>query len=219
MSHAGSASVAAVVCLLANVANAAEPGFYVTASLGQGREEPESVGTNVANSQIVVHIDAESVAVDDGDLAWSVGLGYRINRYLAGEVEYVDFGSTTVVEHYIIPNAGPVPFPGEFDLDYSSQVTGPVLSLLGTLPVGGNVELHLRGGALFASRQFTMGNIGTVDETFASTVWLAGAGVTWSPAKRWGIRAEFQQGGKLDRTIVTGETEVKRISLSALFRF
>jgi hypothetical protein len=35
----------------------------------------------------------------------------------------------------------------------------------------------------------------------------------------WGVRAEYQQSGSLDETILTGETRVKRVSLSALYRF
>ena len=209
---------AAVLGLLAVSASAAEPGFYVTGSLGTGIEDPKSNGTNVANSQVIFHIEPDSVAVDDGDTAWGVGLGYRINRYLAGEVEYIDFGTTNVAEHYTVDDSGgPVPFPGDFTLNYASKITGPALSLLGTLPVGENFELFLRGGALFASREFKLG-FGGLDDKFASTVWLAGAGVTWSFAKRWAIRAEYQQTGEFSDTFLSGETKLQRMSLSALFK-
>jgi hypothetical protein len=208
---------AVVLCLFAAGAGAAEPGFYVAASLGTGVEDPESAGANFGNSLGVFHVEPDQVDVDTGKLAWSVGLGYRVNKYLSGEVEYVDFGTTDVAEHYTVDNIGaPVPFPTEFTLNYSSHVTGPALSLLGTLPMGRDFELFLRGGAFFGSREFKTG-FGT-NAKFASTVWLAGAGVTWSFAKRWAIRAEYQQIGKLDESLVSGETEQQRMSLSALFR-
>jgi opacity protein-like surface antigen len=212
--------VIAVLALGASGAQAADPGFYLTASVGQGEEDPKSNGTNVGGFLGVFHLDPVSVDVDAGDLAWGVGLGYRVNRYLAAEVEYVDFGTTEVVEHYVVPDPVPFPVPGDFDLDYSSTVTGPVLSLLGTLPVGKNVDLFVRGGALFASREFSVGNSGGgVQQKFADTVWLAGAGVDWSFAQRWTIRAEYQQTGSLGETILTGETSLKRMSVSALLRF
>lgn len=208
---------AIVLCQFAAVAGAAEPGFYVTATLGIGDEDPESAGTNVGNSMGIFHVEPDDIDVDDGKLAWSVGLGYRVNKYLAGEVEYIDFGTTEVTEHYSVNNIGaPIPFPTEFNLDYSSKVTGPALSLRGTLPVGEAFELYLRGGALFGSREYKLG-FGGLDEKFASTVWLAGAGVTWSFAKHWAIRAEYQQTGKLDESFVSGETRLRRMSLSALF--
>src|SRR4249920_2984190 len=91
---------AAVLGLFAACAGAAEPGFYVTASLGMGEEDPKSSGANFGNSIGIVHAEPDSVVVDDGKLAWSVALGYRINKYLAGEMEYIDFGTTDVSEHY-----------------------------------------------------------------------------------------------------------------------
>ena len=211
-------SVSAVLCLFAAHAGAAEPGFYLAGSLGMGVEDPESAGANFGNSLGVFHAEPDQVDVDDGKLAWSVGLGYRVNKYLAGEVEYLDLGTTDVAEHYTLDDGGPVPFPlpAEVTLNYSSHVTGPALSLLGTLPMGENFELFLRGGAFFGSREFET-EFGT-NAKFASTVWLAGAGVTWSFAKRWAIRAEYQQTGKFDESLVSGATELKRMSLSALFR-
>ena len=211
-----------LLCLLATRAQASEPGFYLIATGGTGDENPKSNGLNFGNSQGIVHADPDQVEVNDGSLAWGVGLGYRINRYVAGEVEYADFGTTDVHEHYSVPNAGPFPFPTEFDLFYSTKVTGPVLSVLGTLPLGQSFELFLRGGALFASREYSLGGelmFRGQDQKFASTVWVAGAGATWSFAQHWGVRAEYQQSGSLDKTLVTGETRVKRISLSALYKF
>lgn len=210
---------ASVVGMLAIRADASEPGFYIFATAGTGNEDPQSNGTNFGNSQGIVHVDPDFVEVNDGSFAWGVGLGYRINDYLSGELEYVDFGTTDVHEHYTVPN--PVPLPAEFDLMYSSHVTGPAVSLLGTLPVGQNFELFLRGGALFANREYEVGgqiSFAGQNQKFASTVWLAGGGVTWSFAKRWGVRAEYQQAGALDESLVTGETRVKRLSLSVLYR-
>lgn len=210
----------AALCLFAAAAGAgaAEPGFYVTASLGTSEEDPKSNGTNVGNPLGIVHVEPDSVDVDAGKLAWGVGLGYRVNKHLAAEVEYIDFGTTDVVEHYNLDDIGlPFPFPTVLNLDYSSNVTGPALSLLGTLPVGENFELYLRGGALFASREIELG-LGGQSEKFASTVWLAGAGVAWSFAKPWAIRAEYQQTGKLSESLINGETELQRISLSVMFK-
>jgi opacity protein-like surface antigen len=210
---------AAALCLFSASAHAAEPGFYVTASLGIGDEDPKSAGTNVGNSQGIFHVDPDQVDVDDGKTAFSIGLGYRINKYLAGEVEYVDFGTTDISEHYTIPNTpgAPFPFPTELTVEYSSNVTGPVLSLLGTLPVGENFELFVRGGVLFGSRGSKRDFAG-LDARFASTVWLGGAGATWSFAKNWAIRAEYQHSGKFSESLIFGETSVQRLSLSALFR-
>jgi opacity protein-like surface antigen len=212
-------STVAASLLVASLAQASEPGFYLAATGGFGDENPKSHGINFASPPGVIHVDPDEVEVNDGSFAWGIGLGYRINDYLAGEVEYADFGNTDVREHYTVPNQG-FPFPGELDVAYSSRVTGPVLSMVGTLPVGRSFELFLRGGALFASREYSLGGqFGEQQQKFASTVWVAGAGATWSFAERWGIRAEYQRTGVLDETLVTGETRVTRFSLSALYEF
>jgi hypothetical protein len=212
-------ALAAASCLIATSAVAAVPGFYVVTSLGLGVEDPRSAGANVGNSMVIFHVEADQIEVDDGKLAWSVGWGYRINSYLAAEVEYIDFGTTDVTEHYSVDNTAlPFPFPLVFTVNYSSNVTGPALSLLGSLPVGENFELFLRGGALFGSRDYDNAGFGALDESFSRTVWLAGTGVTWSFAKRWALRAEYQQTGKLGESFVSGETSLRRIALSALFK-
>lgn len=217
-----SIATSALFGLLATQTRAADPGFYLFATGGTGDENPKSIGINISDFQGIVHADPDRVEVNDGSFAWGVGLGYRINRYLSAEVEYANFGTTDIHEHYTVPDDGPISFPGEIDLFYSSKITGPVFSVLGTLPVGRNFELFLRGGALFASREYGMGGqiaFDGQDQKFASTVLLVGAGARWSFAQRWGIRAEYQQSGALDETILTGETKVKRISLSALYSF
>ena len=173
----------------------------MTATAGTSKEDPNSIGINIGNQLGgIVHVDPDRVEVDDGNLAWGVGLGYRINDHLAGEIEYAEFGTTDIREHYTIDNPGPIPFPSELDTAFSSKITGPVLSLLGTVPVGQNFEVFVRGGALFASREHQFGGQITFtgqDQKFADTVWLAGVGANWSFAKRWGVRAESSFGGAL----------------------
>jgi hypothetical protein len=42
--------------------------------------------------------------------------------------------------------------------------------------------------------------------------------VDWSFANRWEIRAEYQRTGELDSSLLAGESELERVSLSVLFR-
>ncbi len=212
---------------------AAEPGFYVSASLGHAEEDPKSNGTTIGIgffSPSFQQVYPTRVEVDNSDVAWGATVGYRINPDVAAEVEYVDFGTADISEHYdlatILPNLpgfpGGTPIsinPPELTRTFSSRIKGPALSVLGTVPVGKNWDLFLRAGALFADRKVGVGqSIGLGDNTFGSTVWLAGAGVDWSVANRWAVRAEYQRTGKLDGNFLIGGTELERISLSVLFR-
>src|SRR5262245_49606711 len=94
---------ATLASLFAVPALAAEPGFYVGASLGRAEEDPRSNGIDVGLGFFPIqiqHIDPTSVETDDGDVAWGATLGYRINRYVAAEIEYIDFGTADITEHY-----------------------------------------------------------------------------------------------------------------------
>jgi hypothetical protein len=144
-------------------------------------------------------------------------LGYQINRYFAAEVEYIDFSTTDISEHYNV-DLSPISGSFEFTHKYESKVTGPAVSLLGSVPVGKGLDVFLRAGVLFADRVLEIPRSTGLDDKFGSTVWLGGVGVNWSFATRWAIRAEYQRTGKLEETFLAGETELERLSLSALFR-
>jgi opacity protein-like surface antigen len=77
--------------------------------------------------------------------------------------------------------------------------------------------VFLRAGVLFADRELQMAQFDRVDETFGSTVWLGGVGVNWAVASRWAVRAEYQQTGKFDETLLAGGSELRRAALSVLF--
>lgn len=211
----------ALAALLTTTAHAADSGFYAVASLGAGEEDPKSRGTLVGTPQGLIEVQPDSVKSDDGGLAWGVGLGYRINTHVSGELEYMDFGATDVDEHYTLQGLPP-PFPSQLDVLYSSKLTGLAVSVLGTLPLGHDFELFGRGGVLFASREYSQN--GTIrlqdgDQKYADEVWIAGVGGSWSFATRWTARAEFLQSGTFAKTIATGDTKFRRVTLSLLYRF
>jgi opacity protein-like surface antigen len=210
---------AAILAVAAAPVRSADPGFYLAASLGKGEEEPGSIGINISAGfppAGTVHLEPDRIEVDDGGTAWGVALGYRFNRHFAAELEYLSFGTTHVVEQYRLASA-PFPFPAEIDHRYSSEITGPALSLLGSLPLGRRFDAYLRAGVLFADRRLVIEQFDTGEATFGSTVWLGGVGMAWSATDRWAVRVEYQQTGPLDESLLAGETELERIGLSVLF--
>lgn len=204
--------------LAAPPASAAETGFYLSAGLGLAEEDPgDSAGINISIGfppAGIVHLTPDRVEVDSGDTSWTIGAGYRFNRYLAAEVEFMDFGSTDVTEYYSY-DLGPVINLPPFS--YSSSLSGPAVSVLGLLPLGKGFEIFLRAGALFADREITLATAGPADSgaatTFADTVWLGGIGVDWSFAGDWAVRVEYELSGDLEPTQLMGETSAELISL------
>jgi hypothetical protein len=227
-------AAAALASIFTLPAVAAEPGFYFGATAGHAEEDPRSTGLNISVGlfpTLIQHLDATRVDVDDSSVAWGALIGYRVNRYFAAELEYLDLGTAHISEHYDVTTLRPT-LPGiptrtpviignaEITRTYSSRIKGPALSALGTVPLGKGWDLFLRGGVLFADREVGIAqSVGVDSNTFGSTVWLAGGGVDWSFAKRWAARAEYQRTGRLDDNLLIGDTRLERLSVSVLFRF
>ncbi len=201
---------------------AADKGFYFTAGTGVAEEDPgKSIGINIAFGpppSSVLHQQPDSVTVDGKDLGWGVGVGYKFSRYFSAEAEYLDYATTDYSEEYTVDFP---PLPSTISKDYTSHVSGPSASVLGTFPVGKNVEIYVRAGALFADRKIEIPGLmytdGTLDTTFSDTVWLAGIGVDWSFGGRWGIRIEYQQSDELDANLLAGGAAVQAFLLRVRF--
>lgn len=198
---------------------AADTGFYVGAALGHAEQNGSaSRGTVfVSRTELIGPLYPDRVdEVDNGDTAWSAVAGYQFTPYLAAEVEYIDMGTVEVSEEYSYvwqdPRFGYT--QGSFTRGYTSRITGPAVSVLGSLPLGDGLEVFLRGGVFFAERE-----VKPLAGTSDSTTWLGGAGVAWTFASRWTVRAEYQLTGNLDAAGWAPATDTRRVALSVLFRF
>ena len=91
------------LAMLSSSVGAEDTGFYVGASVGQASQDVSAGdGMNVAvgGFGFVVHIDPESIDTEKDVTGWDLAIGYRINRFVAGELGYLDFGSAEVTERY-----------------------------------------------------------------------------------------------------------------------
>lgn len=168
-----------------------------------------------------------SVKVDDTDVGWSVSLGYRINKYLAAEVAYADFGEASLTERYEFDTLPGVPVVPQMTRSYTVSTQGPALSVLGSLPLGSAWEVFLRGGVLFADQEVktritiinprSTSNGGTAGD-FSDEVVTLGAGVQWSFLPRWTARLEYQRTDDLQPNELMGESSLEQASLSVLFK-
>jgi opacity protein-like surface antigen len=164
---------------------------------------------------------------DETDVGWNFSLGYRVNKYLAAELAYVDSGEASLVEHYR-PGASlsPTPTPvSEITRGYSVTSRGPALSVLGSLPLSSQWELFVRGGVLFAKQEVEMRTHATngivvggqLDRDFSDEVVTVGAGVQWAFLPRWTARLEYQRTDDLNANEIMGESRIDQTSLSVLF--
>jgi hypothetical protein len=221
--HLGRAIWVALLGLgVGQVAQAAEPGFYFGVTGGRSDYDVKpSEGIFVQISGPfeggIFRVLPESTQVDDDGLSWNAMVGYRIHTYVAAELAYMHFAEADITEHFEVPG----PFEGtSFPLTHrtSLKVTGPAVSLLGILPLGAGFEAYLRGGVFFADQENEL-RFASASETttFGSEEWLAGAGIQWTFAKRWGLRLEYQRIDSMDDNRATGEVELDQLSLSGTF--
>jgi hypothetical protein len=167
-----------VISLSCEMAEAADPGFYVGVAGGRSeqkidkaagvgpitRADPPLIGT-VPNPPIrlplppiftpvpVAILMKDEVSADETDIGWNVALGYRVNQYLAAEVSYIDSGEASLIEYYRpVVNTLPVAL-SEITRSYTVSSRGPALSVLGSWPLSAKWGLFVRGGVLFAKQE------------------------------------------------------------------
>ena len=256
MFRCAAVSVMFVISLSCEIAEAADPGFYVGAAGGrsaQRLDKQAGVGPMPAAASrpdplvpgvpyvpypglrppITYPPPAFGVAVllpagitaDETDVGWNVSLGYRVNKYLAAELAYVDSGEASLVEHYR-PALGTPPISvSELTRSYSVTSRGPALSLLGSWPLSAKWELFVRGGVLFAEQEVEARtrSVGAlviapqIDRSFSDQVVTVGAGVQWAFLPRWTARLEYQRTDDLQANEIMGESRIDQAALSVLF--
>jgi opacity protein-like surface antigen len=239
-----------VVSLNCEIAAAAESGFYVGAAGGRSEQRLDKqagvgpVAVLVAAPQagfvpnpvtpapglpIFIPTDAAfltpETTVDDTSVGWNVSLGYRVNKYLAAELAYVNSGEASLMQRYASFTVVPVPFPDIYR-GYTVTSRGPALSVLGSLPLSSQWEVFLRGGVLFAKQEVetqtniidaTVPSVLYLDREFSDEVYTVGAGVQWAFLPRWTARLEYQRTDDLQANEIMGESRIDQASLSVLF--
>jgi opacity protein-like surface antigen len=230
--------IALATLVSSTTAHAADPGFYFGASVSRVEHEVEgwpgvqiAVFTPAPGAPIPppllggisdlppsfflpvpIALQAHSIDVDDVDTGFSAMAGYRINRYLAAELSFADFGEYRLVERYSFGT-----------LKYEIGVRGLSASVLGTLPVSERWELFLRGGMLFADQQVSFSAVSSSpgtnpsDRDYSNEAFMAGAGVQWSFLPALAVRLEYQRTDDL-KYDNTGESSIEQASLSILFK-
>jgi len=146
-------------------------GFYLGGGIGQFNAKIDDV------DQIDNTIDKWS----EDDTAYKVFGGYRMNRFLAFEADYINLGK---------PSGAVVP---GFNVD--SAVDGFAPYVVGTIPLGRNFEVFGRLGYYFYDanmRQESTAN-GRVqfDEESNDLVW--GGGVGASIGDKFNVRLEYER--------------------------
>ena len=214
------------------IAHAGENGFYVGADVAgmdihAGREYGMLFGSRQGTiPRVVARVLPESAVAHGTDVAWSGLVGYRIDRYAAIELGYLDLGSIVVSETYDPPAF--TEFPGIFESEIAVDAAGPWLSLLGRVPAGSRWEAFVRAGVMHAEQDVTRslravlpGESGT--ERASDIVPVLGIGVAYALSSDLSIRIECQQiddlhgSDQVDGISSLGPLRIRRYALGVTY--
>ena len=129
-----------------------ERGLYLGAGVGQFNIEVDDVDTT----------DELREAFDSDDTVFKVFGGYRFNKFIGVELDYIDLGG---------------PEDTVENVKVKAEINGVAPYLIGTLPVG-PIELFARVGYYFYDVKINGENLGSVDDSGEDLVYGAGIGLT-----------------------------------------
>jgi hypothetical protein len=162
------------------------------------------------------------IGTDDKDVGYSAQFGYRFNRYVAAEFALAQFGDLHSRARADI-DLGSGFVPASIDLNY--HVGGPMLSVIGILPLNDKFEVFGRAGLLFGSaeREFVIKVDGDVTSFGSSkgesTEVVLGAGAAWHVNQMFSVRAQYEKMDKVGDPDRTGTEDISIASLGLVVRF
>lgn len=148
--------------------------------------------------------------------AWGVVAGYRIFRYAAVELSYLDLGSLERTEQLVL---GFPPITSSVEIRNELATSGPAASALGILPIFDYWAVYARAGVLFADMEATSSIMGSSSSiTFGSDSLLWGAGTQFNWGAHWSVRLDFQRFESVGEDNGAGEADIDLLSLGVIFR-
>jgi len=158
----------------------------VPAAFAQGQEEVSGfyigggAGQFTANIDDVDDVDETVDAWDEDDTAYKFFAGYRLNKFLSFELDYINLGE---------PSGAVVP-----GRNVDAAVDGFAPYVVGTLPLGQYFEVYGRLGYYFydATRGVEDGLDNRVQFDEESEDLVYGAGIGANIGEKFNIRAEYE---------------------------
>lgn len=216
-------STVLLLCLnvgLVAAAQAAEPGWYLVGFGGESSASGLSQGQVDDNLAAIFGsvglevVDASST-LDDSDTGFGLAGGYQVNDHFAFEFSYVDLGSigyrgTGTVTDGVDQVAAEAIFESEAD--------GPVLSVLGILPIGERFSVFGRAGwslmnAKGSARITVDGVSDQASQSSQKSDLMFGAGMEYELTRHFAIRLGWDRYLDVATENVVGDTDADLYSL------
>ena len=125
--------------------------LWQSAWAGSGPSAPpvhrRYVGLDIGDSRASGGLSGSETT--ESSTGFALRFGYQFNRYLAAEIGYADFGDFTF-EYRPTANNCPNRPPGGCDIDTSTTLRGPLINVVGLIPVSERSTLKARAGVFYA---------------------------------------------------------------------
>lgn len=216
-------ATALLLCLnigLVTAAQAAEPGWYLVGFGGESSASGLSQGQvddNLAAifGSVGLEIVDASSTLDDSDTGLGLAGGYQMNDHLAFEFGYVDLGTISYRATGTVTD-GVEQAAAEAILE--SEADGPVLSVLGILPIGERFSVFGRAGLSLmnakGSAQLTVGDVSDrASQSSQKSDLMFGAGMEYELTRHFTIRLGWDRYLDVATENVVGDTDADVYSL------
>lgn len=205
---------------------ALEPGLYFELSYGKSkfkdvdRAALDDLTRNFFDSYDLPVLTLGST-LDTKDSSYAITTGYRLNRYLAGEVSYFRLGAFQYFAQGTVDDVG-VTRANSFWFGYRTK--GVAIGGTATLPVGNAFELRVRGG--ISNTDTRVKYTATLDgspitEKFSDSsqdfYYGAGVGLNFSTYYRIGV--DWMQYKDMGKSSTTGSTDVDNLQFSFAYQY
>jgi opacity protein-like surface antigen len=156
------------------------------------------------------------------DLGYQASFGFRFNRFMAAELSLIHIGETTSTAR------GELDFGDGFvpvNLTLGFSAGGPLMSVIGILPLNDRFELFGRAGYLFTSSRREIRtrvdgeNYGGGAAKGDSQDLIYGAGAAWHFNQVYSLRLEYLQMDELGESQRSGTEDANVIGLGLVVRF
>lgn len=193
-------------------------GLYLYGSVGQATTDRKAQADAAITG---AGITAFTSQADDTDTGYKLQLGYRFNPYFAVEGGFVSLGKYTYRADATAPIAA--------TRDASIEIDGWSLGIVPSAPLSQNVSLFAKVGVFGYDLKFDCSGTGVPctnpSRSDSGTPVYYGAGIGWSLAPHWFLRAEYEiyrdigESLNTDGTTGTSKEDVKTTSLGIGYRF
>jgi hypothetical protein len=206
--------------------NANRVGAYGGVLVGQsnysGDQSVNEQGLRDTLNGAGVPIQNLSSSTTDSDIGYQATFGYRFNRFVAAELGLAQFGSLSSTARADMDFGGGF-VPVSVKLNFSAG--GPILAVVGILPINDKFELYGRLGYLFTSSERELssrvdgesGTFGSAKGDSQNPVY--GVGFAWHINQVYSIRGEFQKLDQLGQEDRTGAEDLTVLGLGIIVRF